>query len=76
MKRKSIDELFDDLHISSNSKKLKTVEENSVKDKNTYTQDEVDNLLRTQQDYFFKEFRKYVEDIRSTSPLQIPHWTI
>ena len=67
MKRKHIDELFQDLHITLNFKKTKT--------ETLYTQSEVDTLLKSQEELLFNEFKKYIESIRSTVDIKIPHWT-
>ena len=67
MKRQSIDELFQDLHITLNNKKTKT--------EKLYTQSEVDTLLKSQENILFNEFKKYIETIRSTVDIKIPHWT-
>jgi len=71
MKRKTIDELFDNLHITLQTKRLKSVYEHDK----AYTQNEVDNLLRLQQDFLFNKFKNYVELMRSTNEFNIPKWT-
>ena len=70
MKRKSLDELFSNLHITLNNKKPRIELEEKV-----YTQTEVDNLLRSQQQFLFNKFKKYVEITRTNVDVQIPNWT-
>ena len=74
MKRKTIDELFNNLQITKNNKKKKTEHEEKIVEK-VYTQIEVDNLLTFQQEILFNEFKKYVESMRTTVDIQIPNWT-
>ena len=74
MKRKSIDELFDNLHITSINKKSKTCDKTEKKEK-VYSQIEVDNLLKSQEEFLFHKFKKYIETIRNISDINIPHWT-
>lgn len=73
MKRKSLDDLFNDLHITINNKKPKIKHECKEIEK-IYTKSEVDILLKSQEEYLFKEFKKYVETMRSTVDIQLPHW--
>ena len=67
MKRKNIDELFQDMHITLNNKKSKT--------ERLYTQSEVNTLLKSQEELLFNKFNKYIETMRSTVDVIIPHWT-
>ena len=72
MKRKSLDELFDDLQISLTKKKKPSELEY---EKKQYSQIEVNKLLKEQKEFLFQEFQKYVEIIRNTSECNIPTWT-
>ena len=72
MKRKSIDELFDNLQITIRKKSKDSPE--IVKDK-MYTQKEVDKLLKEQEDFLFKEFSKYIESMRNTPEFNVNCWT-
>ena len=67
MKRKSIDELFKDLHITLNNKKTKTEQ--------LYTKSEVDVLLKSQEEFLLNEFKIYVQNMRSVSNFKLPYWT-
>ena len=72
MKRKSLDELFNNLHITlNNNKKSKT----EYEDEKIYTQTEVDDLLKSQQDFLLNEFNKYIKEMRRTTDLKTPCWT-
>lgn len=73
MKRKSIDDLFKDLHISLNNKKVKTKHKETELDK-IYTQIEVDDLLKSQEEYLFNQFEIYIKYMRSTVDVNIPKW--
>ena len=68
MKRKSIEELLDNLHITSKKRKKK------IDDEKLYTQSEVDDLLQSQQDFLFHKFEEYVGTIRSNAVAIIPHY--
>lgn len=70
MKRKSLDELFNDLHITLTNKK----KQKSDQEFKEYSQTEVDALLKSQEEFLFKEFKKYVETMRTSVDVQIPKW--
>ena len=70
MKRKSIDDLFNDIDISVNNKKIKTENKNNQRN---YSQSEVDNLLKLQKEFLFGEFKNYIDGIRSIVNISIPH---
>ena len=69
MKRKTLEDLFDDLHID---KKIKINKDNNKK---LYTQNEVNQLLKDQENFLFSEFKKYIDDMRKRSEFNIPNWT-
>ena len=75
MKRKSLEDLFDDLHITLN-KKLKTSDKSCDSEhEKMYTQSEVNELLKSQELFLITEFKRYIESMRNTSEFNIPKWT-
>ena len=66
MKRKSLEELFDELYIN---KKVK------ITNSKLYTQDEVDKLLKDQETFLFLEFEKYINEMRKISEFNVANWT-
>lgn len=65
MKRKTLDELFEELQISKRPRRSEN---------KTYTQQEVDELLKSQESFLFSEFKKYVKLLRTVSDVKIPRW--